>query len=227
MDHNKTQWQTTQCPHCKQHQKRTYMHKLFECKTFQQNRRSILESIYTELEHLQIHPQALMDHTINNIVLDGSYDGTIPTAHWSTLAQLLLGITPIDITHLPNYKQLQIRKMLRSHLILLHLLPQIQNKRTPEIHQGTLTIQTNNQPYNQEDSKDEEKQPLEDNTWTIDTRETEKGKIIITQQTHNNTIIRNIRPHIQQMTLEQLEAYNIGFGTANTRTAIQTFILIQ
>ena len=221
MDHNKAHWQITKCAHCNQYTKQTYLHQLYECPAFTTNRKNILNSIFIECDYLQTTLPDLTDPTTTSILADGALYGKISRTHWKHISPVLLGVTNLAKSTMPHYKQIQIRKMLRSHLILLHLLPQIQNKNTPPQHQGTLIINNSDSGLIDTDSKDEEKQINLQESWNIDTRETEQGKILITHTQNTQTYIQNIRPALQQMTLEQLEKYNLGFGTANTRTTLQ------
>ena len=194
------------CKHCNQNNiKYTKLHRILECPKQQNKRKTVLDSVITELNFYENKY-----HNINNgrctiippesyqLLLDAAATGSIRGFH--ALQQTLITLTGGNIN--PNLKdaaQQQISKMMVSHLYLL------------------INIFTNNiaQPNNWI------KLP---NGQTIAKEDIEQGKILVRTQTNNDTQYTNIRASIEALTIPQIHHYNVGIGTAQNRTDKQTIM---
>ena len=203
-DHN-PKWQDyNKCQHCTTQHQYPKIHLLLNCRNYQQERTLIFDSIITEITHYlnKYNAQQIIQNEPYQILLDAAEDGLVHPADYDKIMELLLGN---HISHELNTNQKSnIKRMLLSHLILLintikHQIPPITN-----------TIQIANSPYE------------------IAQDDIQRGKIVTRTITNTGDIqYRNIRNLIETLTIPELQAYNIGLGSAHNRTHKQKILAQQ
>ena len=175
------------------------LHKILECNRHKEKRAHIFDSILTELDNLKknfhgsthINKQVIPRKQYNTI-LDASVTGRIHTHQLQqhTLTTLLGG--NVDKT-LNDKAQQQVAKTMMAHLYLL------------------TNIFTNNIQI----AKKWKELP---NGEKVAQEELKQGKVVVRAQKDGKTYYQNIRNTIEELEIHQLLQYNIGMGTASTRT---------
>ena len=207
LDNNPNWAIPTTCHHCKKHGiKYIERHKLFNCPHYTEQRREILESIITEISHIRSRRKNKNQntHIINeddyNHLLDacdeGRLNGHNPETDeddWDPWLKFFFGIkTPQTEQNIMK----QTNKMLMSHL---HLLIMMTNGINPP--NETIEICHN------------------EKTLRLAKADIEAGKMTARKiDTNNNIIMINMRNIIEDCPIKELQSYNLGFGSAGTRT---------
>ncbi len=187
------------CKHCTRiNIQRPALHNLLTCIHFKKQRKAVLNSLQTEIDNLYHRQYDKNEPLTDGEKLSNKDQNLIQYAkttqltdfHKAELMHILLGNT----IHPQNKYRNQITRILNSHLILLADATQ---KHTP--------IKTDFQQIN--------------NSSTLyhknDLRE---GKIVVRTIQSNQLIYQNIRPLIEDMSMPDLQKYNIGLGAASSRT---------
>ena len=201
---NNPHWNIPQyCSQCKQHNIRNKtLHKILQCPKNKDKRKEIFSSIITELNHLgtkyygiRYGQYTIIPHEAYNQILDASITGSIKgnNALQQALTTLIGGNISINLT---DIAVAQVTRMMIAHLYLLI------NVFTNRIYEPEKWTQ------------------LPDNT-TLATEDLEAGKIVTRVNSKGITHYMNIREKLEQMTIPQLQNYNIGLGAAGTRTRKQ------
>ena len=205
-DHN-PQWEKpTHCTHCKKKVKYNKIHQILGCPKYADNRKAILESLSVEIQHLEqtwhnktgIQMDIVHEHT-HEIIVDGNiiYDGNVQPEDQQFIMETLLGITINE--QLPKKYQHQLKQILTAHLVLLISMTK---QKTP------VAIETTTIHYKGEQL----------HIYTEDLR---KAKVIARTWKENQMLYRNIRDILDSLTLAQFSLYNIGLGSATSRTQRQ------
>ena len=178
------------------------MHHLLECKHHIHDRETIFNSIITELDYnakkYNITPQDIIGQETYSKFTDVIATRSTATSTQSKHETLSLLMGGKINKNLPRHIKTPIKKMLIAHTILLI---QIIQEGIP-IPQTSNTNSFNNLGLYKEDLA--------------------RGKIIVRARNTNNELeYINIRKWIDSLELPQLHQYNIGLGSASTRTEKQ------
>ena len=199
-DNNPIWYKPEVCRFCKTHVPYHRIHNLLACKQFKYRRSHIIESIVTEIEtyakKLRTTINSIIDMKYYSKLLDIILFGTTNDADIHEIFSLIVGGKLNQNLRL-KYRR-QITRMLISHTILL----------IQATHLGIPTPKELN--------------ITEIKGHKIVTEDLEQGKIVVRAIGENNKLIYiNIRHLIESLDIPQLEQYNIGLGSASTRTEAQ------
>ena len=211
LDNNPNWSHPLKCACCKRSGiKYVERHKIFECPNYRTNRKNIMDSILTELDFINDHQPVpdmskIIDLEMRGKILDarddndGIINGYNPRTDdndWDPWLNIMFGIG-INANCNKNVKK-RIIKMLTAHLHLLIMMRKNQND--PNMIEW-ITLEH------------------EDIKIKVSKEDIENGKIVARKLNEEGKVeYINMRKFIEQMPLHKLQSYNLGFGSASTRT---------
>ncbi len=202
-DNNAAWYSTyTNCNQCRKNASlRPTLHKIFNCTSTKIKRKSIINSILTELENYYTtqtnkHKPLTSTEKLNCIemnLLKAPLNNTISPESQLNYINILLGNTIKP----NNPHGTKLETILNSHLILLtKIIEPIQDSL-----QNYTKLPNTNDLYHKLDIQ--------------------TGMIIVRTYKNGQIIYKNIREQINNMTIPDMEKYNVGLGTASSRTETQ------
>ena len=200
-DNNPIWHKPEECKHCSECTSYHRLHNLLICPTFEEERSAIMDSIAIELDYYAKKFRT----SINNIITDEIHSKLLDCILYGSsshedvhdMFSLLVGgkINP----YLKMKYKIPVLRMLIAHTLILI---QVCSHRGIPIPIDEETIHINDLEIFHNDLK--------------------QGKIVARIITEEGYIsIRNIREYIESLEISQLEKYDIGLGSASTRTAKQ------
>ena len=192
---NNPYWLIPQCcTQCKQHiiQNKT-LHKILQCRKNNDRRKEVFSSIITELNYIgtkfygfRCGQNAIIPHETCNQILDASVTGYIKDG--KTVQQALKTLIGGNISkNLTDIAVTQVTRVMIAHIyLLINIFP---NK----IYEPKNWTQ------------------MPDNTM-LATEDLEAGEIVVRTKVNNRVQCMNIRDKLEQMTIPQLQNYEIGLG---------------
>ena len=201
LDNGREWWRKETCKHCKMKTSHIEIHNLVECReeSRERRRKAIFKSIRMEVEEFIKQKEKWVnwdkiDKDFKDIIDDGEVMGWMSKEEGRRVIAFLLGAKELSIDCHENDRK-PLRDILYSHLVQLKLLEEEIRKpdKWEEIRKGKRVAR--------EDIK--------------------KGRIICrTQEEGGEMIQENIREELDLITTKYATAYNLSFGAASSRSAL-------
>ena len=199
-DNNPYWWTQKTCRKCGKKTKNIgKLHKLLHCDTLKAQRKEIFDSLLTEINYIENKTNTIiLNPHLRSIYADVAITGIVNKENRTETLENLLGC---NINSKKDHQHTQIKKLLNSHLLLLATVEKISQNINEEDY-TEITIQKQKHQINKKDLKE--------------------GRIVCRIKTKQNTInYKNIRNDLEKLTISELQHFNIGLGTASTRTTNQ------
>ena len=215
---NNARWYAPRiCDHCHLKTSHLEQYKMFKCRHYQKQRMNIIHSLNQEItfftdqiktnsrnkkdyscfDDISIISTAAKGKIIDYLNID---KGIIPRDEWNSLLKILLGLeTNRNLNH--NTQQ-SINRMLHAHLTLLISM---------QHHETFDKQECTNITHN-------------DINLNVVSKDIKEGKIIVRCIEGKTVNYRNIREDIKNIPIKELQNYNLGFGSATTRTPKQKLL---
>ena len=204
-DNNPEWYRPRRCENCGIKYPYPRLHQLLNCRSNTTQRAHIFESVVKELiileqkYHKHTNKNPIIPAHYRSVMLDIANEGKVPQ---SQIAAIYSVMTGGKTNHkIPQHITNETNRMLTAHLLLL-------------IQTAKKNIPTTNDNF------------TEVKEMHIYTDDLEKGKIVARTKAHIGAPIRyrNIRDTIDSLSIPQLIQYNVGMGSATSRTKNQKIV---